>query len=69
MFARLSDKTIRDFRQSGDKLSWLLAITLVYMYLRHDDITNKIGAPSEDSDQPGHPPSLIRIFAVRSVRN
>ena len=21
--------------------------------------------PSEDSDQPGHPPSLIRIFAVR----
>ena len=24
-------------------------------------------APSEDSDQPGHPPSLIRIFAVRSM--
>ena len=23
-------------------------------------------APSEDSDQPGHPPSLIRVFAVRS---
>ena len=22
-------------------------------------------APSEDSDQPGHPPSLIRVFAVR----
>ena len=22
-------------------------------------------APSEDSDQPGHPPSLIRIFAVQ----
>ena len=21
--------------------------------------------PSEDSDQPGHPPSLIRVFAVR----
>ena len=21
-------------------------------------------APSEDSDQPGHPPSLIRVFAV-----
>ena len=30
------------------------------------DKTNKIaGAPSEDSDQPGHPPSLIRVFAVR----
>ena len=24
-------------------------------------------APTEDSDQPGHPPSLIRVFAVRSV--
>ena len=23
-------------------------------------------APSEDSDQPGHPPSPIRVFAVRS---
>ena len=28
--------------------------------------TNKMAcAPSEDSDQPGHPPSLIRVFAVR----
>ena len=24
-------------------------------------------APSEDSDQPGHPPCLIRVFSVRSV--
>ena len=24
-------------------------------------------APSEDSDQPGHPPSLIRVFAMRSM--
>ena len=24
-------------------------------------------APSEDSDQPGHQPNLIRVFAVRSV--
>ena len=23
----------------------------------------KARAPSEDSDQPGHPPSLIRVFA------
>ena len=28
--------------------------------------TNKMAcAPSEDSDQPGHPPSLIRVFADR----
>ena len=32
------------------------------------DKTNKMAfAPSEDSDQPGHPPSLIKVFAVRSV--
>ena len=30
------------------------------------DKTNKVAcAPSKDSDQPGHPPSLIRVFAVR----
>ena len=31
----------------------------------HRDKTNKMAcAPSEDSDQPGHPPSLIRVFTV-----
>ena len=34
----------------------------------HHDKTNKMScAPSEDSDQPGHLPSLIRVFAVRSL--
>ena len=34
------------------------------------DKTNKIiCAPSEDSDQPGHPPSLIRVSAVRLKQN
>ena len=32
--------------------------------------TNKMTcASSEDSDQPGHPPSLIRVFAVRSKKD
>ena len=26
-------------------------------------------APSEDSDQPGHPPSLIRVFTVRMKKD
>ena len=31
-----------------------------------NDKTNKmLCAPSEDADQPGHPPSLICVFAVR----
>ena len=30
--------------------------------------TNKmVCAPTEDSDQPGHPPSLIGVFAVHSM--
>ena len=34
------------------------------------DKTNKMAcAPSEDSDQPGHPPSLIRVFAVRMKKD
>ena len=33
------------------------------------DKTNKMAcAPSEDSDQPGHPPSLIRVFTVRMMK-
>ena len=35
-------------------------------YEPHRDKTNEMAcAPSEDSDQPGHPPSLIRVFTVR----
>ena len=33
----------------------------------HDKTNNMTFVPSEDSDQPGHPPSLIRVFAVRSM--
>ena len=33
--------------------------------LRHDKTKQNGCAPSDDSDQPGHPPSLIRVFAVR----
>ena len=32
---------------------------------QHDKTNNVTCAPSKDSDQPGHPPSLIRVFAVR----
>ena len=31
----------------------------------HDKTNNMACAPSEDSDQPGHPPSVNRVFAVR----
>ena len=31
---------------------------------RHDKTNKMKCAPSEDSDQPGHPSSVIRVFAV-----
>ena len=33
----------------------------------HDKSNKMACALSEDSDQPGHPPSLNRVFAVRSM--
>ena len=36
---------------------------------RHGKTNKMICAPSEDSDQPGHPPSLIRVCAVRLKQN
>ena len=35
----------------------------------HDKTNKMICAPSEDSDQPGHPPSLIRVFTVRMKKH
>ena len=38
-------------------------ILMFYTFEPPHDKTNKMAcAPSEDSDQPGHPPSLIRVF-------
>ena len=40
----------------------------IYIIEPPHDKTNQMScAPSEDSDQPGHPHSLIRVFAVRSM--
>ena len=33
--------------------------------LSHDKNNKMVCAPNKDSDQPGHPPSLIRVFSVR----
>ena len=51
-FNILQDKTI-------DHNQVLLNIWAAPWQNQHNDC-----APSEDSDQPGHPPSLIRVFAV-----
>ena len=59
--------------EEGDSDSWFININdqgTYYnwweLYESAHDKTNKMPcAPSEDSDQPGHPPSLIRVFTVR----
>ena len=35
----------------------------------HDKTNKMTFAPSQDSDQPGHPPSLIRVFAVHMKKH
>ena len=51
----------------GGEVSFKISTELKAFEPPHDK-TNKVAcAPSEDSDQPGHPPSLIRVFAVCSV--
>ena len=58
----------------GDLSEWIiefsgadleLHVTLDFRNEPPHDKTNKMACmPSEDSDEPGHPPSLIRVFAV-----
>ena len=39
----------------------------LYKEPQHDKTKKMTCVPSEDSDQPGHLPSLIRVFAVHSM--
>ena len=60
----------KDFKRTT---SVAFNFTISFLYFRifeppHDKTNKVVCAPSEDSDQPGHPPSLIRVFAVRSIR-
>ena len=53
------------------KIIWLgRNCFMFYPFELPHDKTNKMTCePSEDSDQPGHPPSLIRVFAVRMKKH
>ena len=46
-------------------ISWLKRVRLLYNWAATWQNQQSGCVPSEDSDQPGHPPSLIRVFAVR----
>ena len=52
-------------RKISTSISVYINTVSVYINEPPHDKTNKMTyAPCEDSDQPGHPPSLIRVFAV-----
>ena len=48
-------------------ISWLWHFHIISLIFdpAHDKTNKMACAPSEDSDQPGHPPSLISVVAVR----
>ena len=51
---------------SSPKPTFFLEVQQISTYEPPHDKTNKMACtPSEDSDQPGHPSSLIRVFTVR----
>ena len=47
----------------------IIIIIIIIIEPAHDKTKKKktACAPSEDSGQPGHPPSLIRVFAWHST--
>ena len=63
------------FTSAGSYLKWnweissqvLVWVTCGLYEPPRDKINTMACAPSEDSDQPGHPPSLIRVFTVCSL--
>ena len=58
------ESNLRLLDPQSDSLS-MLGTQLQGIHEPPHDKTNKMAiAPSEDTDQPAHPPSLIRVFAV-----
>ena len=56
------------FLSTVNRLKKLLVTVVSALEPPHDKTNEMACAPSEDSDQPGYPPSLIRVFAVRMTR-
>ena len=64
-----SESNQRHLDPQSDSLS-MLGVQLQGIHEPPHDKTNKMAiAPSEDTDQPVHPPSLIRVFAVRMKKH
>ena len=60
----VSDLGARTFYSLPSQLDFSLLKNVTLFEPPHDKTSKMACAPNEDSDQPGHPPSLIRVFAV-----
>ena len=64
----MTDLFQNNVTETATKLLPIIRVCMQTTFEPEHDKPNKIiCAPSEDSDQPGHPPSLTRVFAVRSM--
>ena len=52
--------------KTGFLVTWLISTNVLSCF--HDKTNIMACAPSKDSDQPGHLPSLIIVFAVRMMK-
>ena len=59
--------------RARSRRQFYLCVSVIALFVEYEPVHNKTKkmtcAPSEDSDQPEHPPSLIRVFAVRFMRS
>ena len=65
---RLASKAEKDQKKEQAKVKKVMSISPAFAFEPPHDKTSKMTCePSEDSDQPGHLPSLIRVFVVHSM--
>ena len=64
-----------DMKKRGFSIARFVVLQMrIYNHLQglneapHDKTNKMACAPIEDSDQPGHPPSLIRVFSARTKK-
>ena len=64
----------RQFRKKASEFELMVVGRLTVVVLigmpyepQHDKTNDMVCAPSEDSDQPEHPPNLSKVFDVRSL--
>ena len=71
LLAWLNDFILGSMRNVKNVMKRICAAYVDSRKKRFEPLHNKTNKmtfmPSKDSDQPGHPPSLIRVFAVRSM--